>query len=124
MNLTGLFYFIMNIKFRALKKNGKGFVYGHYIANNIDAPCIIDEDANQYEILPDTVGMYIGIEDIYEWDIDKSGDVMMWNEKLCLFCLHTFRSHDNEFKPSSYPIDLSRIEIIGNIHENPKLVKI
>lgn len=110
------FYF-MNIKFRALQKNGKGFVYGHYIANNIDVPCIIDEDANQYEIIPDTVGIITDYKDksnkeIYEWDI-----VEKTTYPRLIFAV-TFSN--SKFNISDYIP--SHLRVIGNIHENPGLL--
>lgn len=42
-----------------LKKiNGKWFVFGNYIENKVDAPCIIDEDAEQYEIKKRTLAIH------------------------------------------------------------------
>lgn len=69
-------------KYRGLRTDGKGWVYGNFIHNSIDCPCIIDNDAEKYEVTPKTVGQHTGFvaekcmtnldKDIYEGDVFRS----------------------------------------------------
>jgi hypothetical protein len=43
--------------FRAKKSDSDDNVIGSYIENSIDCPCIIDNDANQYEIDKSTLSI-------------------------------------------------------------------
>lgn len=77
-----------------------------------------DCDIMQFTGLHDKNG-----KEIYEGDIDSRRNVIMWNKDLCLFCPHSTLPHDGEWYPTSYPMDARNIEVIGNIHENPELLK-
>lgn len=72
---------------------------------------------------------FIGLKDrtgkeIFEGDIDKSGNVVMWSDKLSLFCQHFYLSYGDRWSEASYPMDALRTEIVGNIYENPELLPI
>ena len=61
------------IEFKGQRVDNGEWVHGHYIENSIDSPCIIDYDANQFEIKKESVSQYIGHKDknnakIYEND--------------------------------------------------------
>lgn len=79
------------------------------------------------EVLPETVGQYIGVDtngkDVYEGDVSKCGYIIIWNENKSLFAEHYQQRLAGEFSISSYPMDLKNVEIIGNIHDNPELLK-
>lgn len=88
------------------------------------------------KIRPETLGMYIGKDDIngkkiftgdvlkYESKIDGETDIEYlipyWERSSSGLMLHSSQSN--------YPIDIaddiSELEIIGNIHENPELLKL
>lgn len=74
------------------------------------------------EVIPETVGQLVYIDHrseqkYYEGDKDKDGDVLMYNKELGLFAMHSYYSVFNKWSPSSYPIDFSRVKIIGTIHD-------
>lgn len=83
-----------------------------------------------FKVIPETVGEYIGTNkngiEIYEGDITKAPTrtryVIAWNQEKCLFAEHFKNTFLREFTLASYPIELDRIEIIGNIHDNPELL--
>lgn len=122
------------IKFRGKTPQGE-WVYGfyHHLTRKANTHFIIDEDNNHVEVIPSTVGQYVGISDkngieIYEGDVIKSdveilntiveyktiresrygqGDYTEWN--YMGFCISKSWSRD-------YPI-----EIIGNTTDSPEL---
>ena len=114
-----------DIKFRGLSSDGKGWVFGNFIHNKIDCPCIVDIEAEQYEVKPETVGQFTGLTDkngkeIYEGDKDHLGRVMLWNDDMTLLCWHYYNEFRESYYPSSYPClknDSNKLIIIGNIHE-------
>lgn len=114
------------------KKNGKiyilpiieNFVY----VKTKEKPNPIDG----YEVIPETVGQFTGLTDtknnnrkIFEGDIYKSGKLIglvEWNNTLSQFQL-TWQNMPTAADIYSM-INLNFIfEYIGNIHENPELVK-
>jgi hypothetical protein len=87
------------IKFRGKRIDNGEWAYGSYIENSIDSPCIIDYDADQFEVKKESVGQFTGLEDskdieIYEGDeigIDYFGEgaesigKVNWNEDSLAF---------------------------------------
>lgn len=80
------------------------------------------------EVIPETVGQYTGLKDlhgtrIFEADIVKVYDVYC-NETVVgvvEFCDGSFRIYDKDF--TSYDRWMyCRVEVIGNIHDNPELM--
>ena len=97
----------------------------------------LDEESLAVTIRPETLSMYIGKEDMngkniftgyvlkYEGELDGEKldtEYIMpyWEQSICSFMLHSSQS--------DLPVDIdkyiSECEIIGNIHENPELLKL
>jgi len=131
------------IKFRGQRKDNKEWVYGWYVycrrhayilpIHNEDAPdpCFDErwiqdgaDDDNWFEVIPETVGQYTSLKDkndreIYEEDWYKIDDVIClvsWFEGGFMFSGKIFDVVS--IRPQVIWADG---EVIGNIHENPKL---
>lgn len=118
------------IKFKALKKNGNGWIQGiptadlKYMFNNfsLDSP-------DNYEIVPKTICEYTGIKDIYEKDVcrvkipkfgflckikEEKVGVVEYNEEICAFVIRFKWSKNKTFIQLNCNLE---IKIIGNIHD-------
>lgn len=128
---------ISNDDYGPYKNNFGKMVEGNFVATDTDWLKYIQNWGNfTIKIRPETLGMYIGKEDIngkkiftgdvlkYESKIDGETDVEYlipyWERSISGLMLHSSQSN--------YPIDIaddiSELEIIGNIHENPELLKL
>ena len=109
------------IKFRGLRTDGKGWVYGYYLTQNgigvdgssdVDIHFILDSFGTQI-IIPETVGQFTGLTDkngVDIYDGDKLGNqhnIVEWgNDGWCI----------NGDRPLY--IFVKNNEVIGNIHQN------
>lgn len=126
---------LREIKFRGKTKEGTWF-YGdllhaeHDFKEGID---IITEDWTQVTVLQDTVGQYTGLKDangneIYEGDIISSDDrpnikhlIYYDSEEACFRAKYAIGKYDSGRAFQKW-IDEFDKQVIGNIHDNPKLV--
>ena len=122
------------IKFRGLKPDGKGWVYGYFLKPYTE--CIIVDSESDIKpppymvVIPESVGQFTGLKDkngveIYEGDmfiINGKVYFVEWGEDLAGFRLTTGKGYD-----SSNTLDFNCDSIyyskaIGNIDENEDLL--
>lgn len=138
------------IKFRGRRIDNGEWVYGYFVGTTDSVAIIIPFEKVNYDVgyigdseccycLPETIGQFTGLFDkngneIYE------GDILVWGENgykstplIAMFkhgafgytyiedWFHSFAGNTNfTFNPLNTDI---RFEIIGNIHDNPELLK-
>ena len=131
------------ILFRGKTKDGdwvEGFLFNSQLCRIFWATAFKEEEDNIFycegkDVNPETVGQFTGLIDlngkkIFEGDIVKIsaiadieeslGQVVVNNGAYCVF-IPTNQNPKNQ--PLLYWLGSSRIEVIGNIHDNPKLLE-
>lgn len=129
-------------KFRALIEGNTGFFYGGYYAEG-DTEYIVCSPFLLAKAIPGTVGQYSDMEDkngieIYEGDIIKAHYANALNDdfiEIVVFYKGRFSAQYAKGSPRMPIADgiqrcsfeksvyMTDCEVIGNIHENPELVK-
>ena len=126
------------LKFRGLLQSGV-FIYGSYVADGKDYHAILRENPdNSLEmlntsIIPDSVGQLTGLQDkngvdIYEGDVVSQKLNCLWDEGRhnleVRFNHDQFQTGNVKSYSSLYSaVQSFDAEIIGNIHQNPELLK-
>ena len=122
------------IKFRALKSGTVEWVFGYFVKNRDGLNFIRDaENFNTYLIERDTLGQFTGLTDKHEKEI-YAGDILHYfqGDKRYFRTIQWFKNSFWSFQVNSenkFPISflsenkLDDMEIIGNIFENPELLK-
>jgi uncharacterized phage protein (TIGR01671 family) len=124
------------IKFRGKRIDNDKWVVGNYIEKIKPTEkepvfwcsLIQDRAISVYEVYPKSVGQFTGLKDkngkeIYEGDILKADNwffnwIVQFDKIKARFnCIVNKEGSRNEFIPPSH------VEIIGNIYENPDLIK-
>ena len=118
------------ILFRGKDEGTQEWVYGFYCEKpspfhiGIEYSIFDNKTISRYTICPETVGQYTGLTDkngkkIFEGDIVKVDDdiyVCFWNE-----CNYEFGFTNSK---RDFGIAYAQeVEVIGNIHDNPELLK-
>lgn len=107
-----------------------------------DAHYIITIRGDSYEVIPSTVSQYTGLKDsndrlIFADDIFILNDIG-WQQRYLVFfqegafCARIYNSpalshldnNGDEYFLGAFTEDNNRVEIIGNIHDNPELLDI
>lgn len=113
------------IKFRGKRIDNETWEYGSLVILN--GRYFIFNDECRVEVVPSTVGQYTGLKDkngreIYEGDIFQAGyfggtDVVIWDNKNARYI---GRSPQGCI---SYVGREPAVEVLGNIHDTPELLK-
>lgn len=138
------------ILFRGKQVNNSEWVYGYLLANKLGTCIIIEENPHEEiyvyaKVIPETVGQYTGLKDkngkrIFEGDIIcDSSDTFNFAVKYGTSCPVIIKRFCQEFnlkkahtvfglyahnKFGDYFLeDNKSTTIIGNIHDNPELLK-
>ena len=114
------------------------WVYGGICQFNEDRSIIYqtEPEFQKYPVYTDTVGQYTGLKDkngrkIFEGDIvrrfNRNGQEIMsyvveWYSDCCMFVLDCI-DFDMEFDTDFTVFYGDEFEIVGNIHDNPELVR-
>jgi uncharacterized phage protein (TIGR01671 family) len=121
-------------KFRGFNRKNGVWLYGFYLQNRGAHFVCPDEFADgkswdDYEIDPETRGEYTGLKDrseqeIYEgdvlrWDEDDESSVVVYDSQHALFGMQ----YQGGRIYGLYDCKQKELEVIGNIHDNPELLK-
>ena len=134
------------IKFRGKTKQCE-WVIGYYVGkSSLDEVAILPppnvnydigyiNDSECYYCIADTLGQFTGLYDkngkeIYEGDILRFGNSpsrvceVKWNERITAFCIRFYFECNLGVRPLGEWVICERsVAIIGNIHDNPELLK-
>lgn len=123
------------ILFRGKRVDNEMWIYGDLLQSTDIVNCTeISENTGmgvRYDIIPETVGQYTGLTDkngtkIFEGDIIKYKTVSYYFENLVVAWSFDYVRWIvcNDIKCQKYPMDINfEYEIIGNIYNNPELLK-
>jgi hypothetical protein len=116
-----------SIKFKAWYVAGKHWFTDFSLSNDGET---VYETGDRYSVADEEVILVSSLckndskgKEVWEGDITKRGYVIMWSEEHALFCEHYYQQILNTWAEASYPIYTERIEIVGNIYQNPNLIK-
>ena len=117
------------IKFRGKRIDNKKWVYG-FLADEEYINDIDSIDLSSIEVDIDTVGQFTGLFDkngkeIYEGDIIKGFDITIevWYSEDRACFIAEMKEPQNDMMDILGGYDTERMEIIGNIYDNPNLIK-
>ena len=123
------------IKFRGKLKSNGNWEYGDLLHDNFDAcyiyPIEVGDLYKNNEVIPETIGQFTGLYDcegkeIFEGDILRFGNSqsgvceVKWNEHIAAFCIRFYFKDEIGSRPLGGGVEFA---IIGNIHDNPELLK-
>lgn len=117
------------IKFRGFNIRDNKWYYGNF--SQLSNGCYL----NGIDVNPSTVGQFTGLHDnrkkeIYEGDIlhfAKYGNdylaAVKWNREIGAWCLQLNHEPRLGCKPLGDWLLYDSLEIVGNIHDNPEMLK-
>lgn len=126
------------ILFRGKRKDNGEWVYGDFLKSycvyvGYEASSAIYDGKRFYEVIPETVSQFTGLTDcdidgilVFDGDIIENCDtkdlqIVFWNEdKAAWYCRYVI----DEFRFVSLADSIGNLnKVIGNIHDNPELLK-
>ena len=128
---------MMEILFRGKRTINGDWVYGDFVHGNErkslrDSIFVYDSETqsfNDYEINPSTLGQYTGLTDkngkrIFEGDIIRKTNKGRYPEIFTANIYTKFPAKEEvHYGPCERFTESCEYEIIGNIHDNPELLK-
>lgn len=118
-----------DIKFRGYSGYHKKCYYGYYVKIH-NKHYIYNCYGHRFEVDLNSIMQFTGLHDqngkeIYDGDIVKiNNDVMLvsWNDRFSSFCLNKKDWMFSHFFGEA--VESGDCEVIGNIYENPELIKV
>ena len=123
------------ILFRGKRKSNGEWAYGNFVRGCVDDFAYIVEFGNKelcrnyVEVIPETVGQFTGLTDkngkkIFEGDIIRKTNKGRHPEIFTANIRTDFRVNEEVYYgPCEHFTESCEYEIIGNIHDNPELMK-
>jgi len=113
-------------KFRGKRLKIGKWVYGDLFCGSSIVP-FGKGQASLVDIEPETVGQYTGLKDchgkeIYEGDIIRYPDTILIQPIKTAVVIYKYDRFIAEGFDNTYDINWKKIEVIGNIYDNPKLL--
>ena len=122
------------IKFRGRSIERNEWVYGSLLRDEIQKKYYIvdNESGVEKEVDENTIGQYTSLKDkngvkIYKGDILKYSDedtaIVVFNEKYSYFMVKPIQDFYFDSDVLGHTIEYNQVEVIGNIYDNPELLK-